>query len=223
MKDTTVIIIPDTKDIDTKALSKLEEAKGLSIVDDVSYKKAGHFILALGELEKAIDSSFDPIIKAQYAAWKLAIAKKDEHYAPLKEAEGIAKAKMAEYQVLAEKRLKEEEVRLREAAQRAEEEDRLSRANALIEAGKPEEALQLLDAEVEAPLVIMPETSAPKVPGIVTRRVWKWKIVDETKIPREYLVPDEVRIGKMVRASEGKIEIPGVEVYQEREIAKGNR
>jgi len=223
MKDSTGLIIPDTREIDSKALSTLEEARSFSIANDSSYKKAGEFLLGIGDLEKAIDSSFDPIIEAQHAAWKLALAKKAEHYVPLKEAEKVIKGKMTDYQVLAEKRLKEEEAKRREAARQAEEEDRLVRANALIEEGKPDEALLILGEPVEAPLIISHEVTAPKINGIVTRTVWKWKIVDEKKLPREYLIPDEARIGKMVRAAEGKIEIPGVEVYQEREIAKGRR
>ena len=223
MKVSMALTIPDIQEIDSRVLSKLEEAKGLSISNDSSYKKAGEFLLGIGDLEKAIDASFDPIIEAQHAAWKLALAKKAEHYVPLKEAETVVKDKMTDYQILAEKRLKEEEARRRGEAMRAVEQDRIDRANALIDQGRPEEALELLDAPVEAPPIIMPETSAPKIAGIVTRNVWRWRIVDEKLLPREYLIPDETRIGKMVRASEGKIEIPGVEVYQEREIAKGRR
>ena len=39
------------------------------------------------------------------------------------------------------------------------------------------------------------------------------EVVDEALIPRDYLMPDEVKIGKVVRATAGSLQIPGIRVF----------
>lgn len=61
--------------------------------------------------------------------------------------------------------------------------------------------------------------SIPKIAGIKGRTNWRFRIVNESLIPRKYLVPSEVAIGGMVRATKDKTkaeaECPGIEVYSE--------
>lgn len=221
--ETKAIALPDTKSVDTKALAAIEAAKGIMISNRPTYEHAGSFLVGLKAIEKEINDTFDPVIKSAYEAHKAAIAARDKHRSPIIEAEKIVKLKMGEFQKVEEKRLREEEERLREMARQEEEAERNRMADRLIEEGRPEEALALLGQQVETPPIIMPEMTAPKIKGVMTRTVWKFRIKDEKLIPRDYLVVDEVKIGKMIRATEGKIEIPGIEVYQEKEIAVGGR
>jgi len=57
------------------------------------------------------------------------------------------------------------------------------------------------------------------VPGTKSQRNYKFKIVRPSIIPRAYLMPDEVAIGRMVRDKKDKIlaetECPGIEVWSE--------
>jgi hypothetical protein len=64
--------------------------------------------------------------------------------------------------------------------------------------------------------IVRVEAAVPKVAGIKARVNWKFRIVAAHKIPREYLMPDEVRIGQTVRSLKqaGEV-IPGVEAYSE--------
>jgi|SRR5262245_1211832 len=71
-----------------------------------------------------------------------------------------------------------------------------------------------------APPVIV-ETDVPKGVGILFRDNWKFEIIEPGLIPRDYLIPDEVAIGKIVRALKGTCKIPGVRVYRERIPVKG--
>ena len=60
-----------------------------------------------------------------------------------------------------------------------------------------------------------------------TTRRWTWKIVDEAKIPRDYLSVNEKKISDMVRAhtrtvagiSECDFKLDGVEVFQEETVS----
>lgn len=52
--------------------------------------------------------------------------------------------------------------------------------------------------------------------GKSTERItWKFEIVDANKIPREYMIPDEMKIRGVVKV--GIREIPGVRIYEHRE------
>lgn len=59
------------------------------------------------------------------------------------------------------------------------------------------------------------DTFVPKVAGIRARVNWKFRIIDAAKLPRKFLMADEVAIGQYVRANKENAAIPGVEVYGE--------
>lgn len=68
--------------------------------------------------------------------------------------------------------------------------------------------------EIIAPLVMGAPKSMETDAGKISYRVdWKAEIVDASKLPREYLIPDEPKINAVVRASRGTIKIPGVRIY----------
>jgi hypothetical protein len=101
------------------------------------------------------------------------------------------------------------EVKKREQARlqkEIEEHERLQRE----QAAKDAEALKASVQEVK----VAPAT--PKIAGLRQRQNWRYRIVDPTKVPREYLMPDEQKIGQAVRAwkKAGEV-IPGIEAYAE--------
>ena len=106
------------------------------------------------------------------------------------------------------------------AAGRAEEAARLAERAATTEAKAAEkvEALEVRAATVVAPII---QREPPKVAGISTREVWKFRISNAAAVPREYCAIDEARIRKVVAALKGDTAIPGVEVYAERVMAAG--
>lgn len=106
------------------------------------------------------------------------------------------------------------------AAGRAAEAAKLAaRAEAKVEKAD----IRAAELEQQAATVVAPIISRepPKVAAIATREVWKFVIEDASKLPREYLVPDEARVRKVVSALKGDANIPGVRVYCEKQIAAG--
>ena len=103
------------------------------------------------------------------------------------------------------------EIGKREAAQLAKEaeEQRLA-AQALAAKQAADSVAAVQDVKVKA--------AVPTVAGIRARVNWKFRIVDASKLPRKYLMPDEVAIGQEVRSSKTETKIPGVEVYSEDSI-----
>jgi cell fate (sporulation/competence/biofilm development) regulator YlbF (YheA/YmcA/DUF963 family) len=49
------------------------------------------------------------------------------------------------------------------------------------------------------------------------RKVWRFEVIDESQVPREYLVVDEKKIRAVVKA--GVRSIPGVRIYEDVDVA----
>jgi hypothetical protein len=134
---------------------------------------------------------------------------------PLMDQETMLKRRIGAYQETVRRNAEAERRRAEEAA--AKERARLAKLAMKAEAdgrlGKAQEFAQRREAVVET--YVPPP---PKQQGISTRTVWKFRIVDEGAIPREYLLVDEAGIRKVVSALKGKTSIPGVEVYQEQVV-----
>jgi chromosome segregation ATPase len=144
-------------------------------------------------------------------------------------AEGERRAAEAQRQAEARARQEAAEAKARgdrEAAFKAEREAREAAAAAQkaeakadrVESAAAErsESLQAEAAQVVAPVV---QRAPPKVSGLSFTEVAKFEVVDKAKLPLEYLVPDEVRIGKVVRALKTDANIPGVRVWMEKQPA----
>jgi hypothetical protein len=115
-----------------------------------------------------------------------------------KDAETIIKTKMLAYQSDQEKKREIEKVKLAER----------------VEAGtlKPETAIKRMENMQEVSTNVK-----GKFGEVSTRTIKKLRIVDETKIPREYLIPNMPKINEA--ALKQGAQIPGVEVYEEKVIA----
>lgn len=137
------------------------------------------------------------------------------------------KAVMVQWDNEQERLRKLEEARLAEAARQQQERDQLELAAELeSEAHRTgdfdllQEATAVLELPVSTPTIFV-QKATPKVAGISYREVWKFRVTDPAKVPREYLSVDEVKIGGVVRALKNAAQIPGVEVYREKTAAAG--
>ncbi len=181
---------------------------------DLSFikKKAKELDEARRELTVPLDESKKKII---------ALFKKPLDF--LKAAEVSVKKAQVGWHIDQEEKRRTEEARLakiqREEAERlkAKAEKEAARAESL----KTEKGKDAAKAKAAATAAVVPtvESKVEKIPGISTRTSWKFRIVKEADIPREYMIPDEVYIGQIVRAGKGKKQIPGIEIYSEDIIA----
>lgn len=98
-------------------------------------------------------------------------------------------------------------------AERKRGEEKLA---AQVESGylKPETAAQKLEKLPE-----VPERAEGNVGTILTRIIPKYEILDESLLPREYLMPDRGKIWEAVRS--GVKEIPGCRIWEEKNISGG--
>lgn len=80
---------------------------------------------------------------------------------------------------------------------------------------------KVANLEASAMSVVAPiiQTETPKVTGLARKVVWKYRIKDASKLPREFTMPDEKKIAGVVRALKGDTKIDGVEVWNEPDVA----
>lgn len=215
----------ETTEVENKALSIMDQAKAVKIVDAGSYTVAGLLWKSIKDMMKEVADTFDPIIEKAHASHKEALAQKAKFYAPLEAAYRSVKGLMSTYDAEQERIRLAEQRRLDEIARKAEEERLLQEAIAAEEEARrngatKEEAAQEAEAVIAAPVyvapVIIPKATPKLAGGPVYRTIWKFRITDAAKIPRQYLVPDEVKIGQIVRALKRESNIPGIEPYEER-------
>jgi hypothetical protein len=198
--------------------SLLQQANAITVTNAEDYGDAATVLKGVKTLRKRVSEEFGPAVKAAHQAHKTMKALEQKFDLPLVACESRIKTTMAGWERAERERARAEEERLRAEAQRAEEDRRIKEAEALESAGKSEAAEQLLNAPVPATAVVV-KPSVPKVDGVSTRETWKFEIVNEDAIPREYMMPDEKKIGAHVRSMKRRANIPGVEPYPETSVS----
>lgn len=224
MEATALKLIPETNEVENKALSLVEQAGMVKISDSKSYEVAGFLWKTIGEVMKEVKETFDPIVDAAFKAHKKACEQRSKYFDPLAKAQKSVKGLMSDYDAEQERIRREEQRRLEEIARKEEEERRLleaieaeeeAKANGLTAQEAAQEAETIINEPVYVPPVVLPKET-PKVKGLSFRTIWKFRVVNVDAIPRQYMIPDEKAIGAIVRSSQGRIRIAGVEPYEER-------
>jgi hypothetical protein len=219
---TALAILPEYEEIYREATTFAGRAKLVAITDNESYCLAAMTLKSIKDCLKRVDDRLEPGRKAAYASYQEWLDLIREAKAPYLDAEAHIKLQIATYQKEEEMKRRAEESHLRERARQREEERRLQEALLAEREGNHKEAEEILAEEVSIPPPVR-EMSVPKIEGISTTTVWKWRVTDEHKIPREYLRIDETRINGVVRAMKEATNVPGIEIYPESIVRAGTK
>ncbi len=201
------------------------EAQGITITDQDSYAYAGAFVTkSLKPALREIEARFRPMQRAADASKKEILDQRRALEDPLKEAERITKQRMGVW--LTEQRritAEAEAERLRVAREEAETAT-LAEAARLEEAGHTKAAEEMITAPV-VPVVSAPPPEEPKAAGVSARFVTKYRIIDARKITAAFMMPDEKKIGQIVRSmgADAAELVGGIEIYEEPVIAASAR
>jgi hypothetical protein len=186
---------------------------------------AGMLWKSIKDMMKEVAETFDPIIEKAHASHKEALAQKAKFYAPLEAAYKSVKGLMSKWDMYQEAIRLEEQRRLEEIAWKAAEEQALldaiaaeedARRNGATKEEAAQEATNIINEPVYVAPVVIPKAVPKMAGGPVYRTIWKYRITDPAKLPRQFLIPDDVKIGQIVRAMKKEHNIPGVEAYEER-------
>ena len=180
------------------------------IKDQAEYDAACEWLKAVKKKAKEVEAFYEPDKKHYYGIYKEIMAKTKSLTDILSVCEKGVKSKIKDY-ADAERKKKEE-------AQKKEEEARAKAA----ENAKEDDPDGIAYKDPMAGLIAPSATPSKKVgentAGVVLATVWKWKISDESAIPREYFLLDESKINGVVRAMKGDTKIPGIEVYEDTQV-----
>jgi F0F1-type ATP synthase membrane subunit b/b' len=136
----------------------------------------------------------------------------------LLQAEQTLERAMLAYRRERERQRREAEAALRDVT--AKEAERLRRLAEQAEAkGKSERAEDLREQAAMLPAQQLALPAMPKVKGQSISTRWKFRIVDEAALPRDYLMADLKKIGGVVDSCKDQTHIPGVEVFAEEIIS----
>jgi hypothetical protein len=207
----------ETLELEKASESLLVQAEHYTaIVTTQDYIAANNLGLALKAMVTSMEEYWEVLISDAHKHHKALVARKNEMTGPAKSAIAKIKILVAAYDANEEKKRQEDERAAAEALRNQAEAEALETAAALQAAGDRFGAEQTLEAAINAPAppVIIP-SAVPTITGKSSRQNWKFRITDADKIPREYLMVDEQKIGAIVRALKEKHGIPGIQAYPE--------
>lgn len=210
----------DTNELLMAASARLQEARALAIQTAEDLEDASELFNLTKSTRDAYERERVAEKEPHLAAGRAVDARWKPVLTTLDDASNEIASKIRAFRREMERRAEEEQRRLRE--QQEKERQRLERLAEKAEAkGLTETADALIrEAETMQPAIVQP--AVPRhVPGLQTAERWTFVIEDESKLPLEYLIPDEQAIRRTVQAMKGRTAIPGVRVYREDQIKRG--
>jgi len=148
----------------------LSGAEAIDIKDDLDYEDAAGYVKNIKAVRQEIMAFTKDTVTKAHEAHKAATTMRNNLLDPLKEADGVIRKKMLAFQV-----------------------ERDKAAEKLAEKVAEETGSEVM-AEAAAH-----SAAVPKVSGIGNVSTWDFEVTDESKIKAEFMVPDLVRIRKVVR------------------------
>ena len=247
MTDITIAPIK-TDNVDvaiTESNIVLKEIQSIDVKDQLSYERVASIRKVVNSKIKELDAERKEITVPLDTAKKKIMELFNKPLAICKQVLTACDVMMIAYTDLQERKRKEEQDRLDRIAEAArkkkEEEERVWRekedakrkeAEKLAAEGKEEEARKA-QAEADkatakadkkqdqAAEVIAPVAAArvEKPQGVSYVERWSGEVVDESILPREYMVPDQSKINKVISATKGTLPIPGVKIIKTRTVS----
>ena len=190
----------------------VEQVRALTVTNLEEHRIAGIRVAEIRELEKELEAEYKALPVIVEA--KRLQGVKGELAAMLEEARKSGKRKMMDFEDDQERKRQDEERRLQAEAKKKADDEALAAAEAAEKQGEHEAAAAIISDPVAVPVVVVPKQEI-KAAGHSRRMVPKFRIANASLIPRQYLKPDEVAIGGVIRALRGAANIPGVEYYEE--------
>jgi uncharacterized protein YhaN len=223
----------ETQDVETKAVTIVDQAKAVKVTDAASYQAAGSLYKSIGEMIKEVKDTFDPICEAANKAHKAATAKRAKFLDPLQDAYRSVKGLMSAWDAEQERLRQEEQRRLEEIARKEAEERAILDAIAAEEEAKrngatqeeaEEEAAAIIEQPVYVPPVVVPK-AVPKVQGVSFRELWSCECFDvralckgvaEGRVSPECVLPNMPVLNQLATGLKATMNVPGCRAIMRR-------
>mgnify|MGYP001616449922 CR=1 FL=1 len=240
--NTVTSLAPTRESLQIEATTWAGKVSVLTIIDRESCVNASHFLRSIKGLRAQIQQWFEPHIEAAMetkrkadAARKALVDERDRIEAPLVDAETRVKRALLTWETEQENIRREQERQLQAEAQRQAEAMTLAaaaemelKATATGDAGLLQEAQDILDQPIKAPVVSVAKL-IPKVQGVTYRDHWKVHqdidvkalaaAVGASLAPATFVLPNLPALNSFARATQGTQAVPGLKFWNDREIA----
>jgi len=176
----------------------------IAVVNQETYVQANDQIGKLQTVRKAIVERFSDPKKAAAEAHKKICALEKEFLNPVDQRITALKNATVRWYSAEQARIRAEEEKKRKEAEEL--------AKLAAEAEAAGDIVTAEEAVVEAAMAEAKVTVMPKVSGTSMREVYKGVVVDVNALPREYMMPNQAMIDKVVQSTKGALQIPGVRI-----------
>lgn len=204
--------------IERQAVALAKQYQAFKVTDVASCEAAEEALKKVKRVELAWDAFMDPQIAEKRGALEATKQVKFKLLAQIMPMKNWLQEQVGAFRRKLDAKEDRAQVQAEGRAEEDAKEERARQIKMLKDAGRNAEALALS----RRPLTVAPVVARierPKSSGVAVRELWDFRITDEALIPREYLVPDEVAIGKVVRAMKANTRIAGVEVFAKNSVA----
>jgi hypothetical protein len=222
----TLNLEQEARQVGEQALAVVRRGESLRVIDLVSRANAAELGRVVAGLDSQAKEKFDAIKRPLTEAKNRVLAWEHEVRDPLERVKKHLSLQIGSFDQEQERLRRIEEARLQaearklaeEEAKKAAEEQAIADALLLESAGDSTGAEAVLNNPMPQPVYVPPvilQRETVKTAGVSSAQTWKFVIENPDLIPREYLVPDSVKIGQIVRAMKDKTNIPGIKAYPE--------
>ena len=185
-------------------LQKYAEARVIKTAEDL--KPANDDLVTIRRLKKALEEKRKEYVKPLQDHVKSINDTFKTFMEPIEIADKVTSQKMLAFDA-EQKRIRSEQERINaERIKLAQDEMKLN--------GELTESVNLVEVIQEVPTTIRTEVGTTG-----QRDNWKWEVQDINQVPREYLMINAGMLTPIVKASKGRLAIPGIRIYNEPIIA----
>ncbi len=211
--------INDEKKIKEMELTTASRVKEIKIVDDQSNQDALNFGMEIKRRIKNIEKFFEEPLKTLHAAHLKMSKNKKDALAPFEKMEREIKDMSLAYMDEQDKKRRQEQEAAEKEQRRIQAEERQRQIDEAAALGTPEEVKAIVDAPLPPPPAFIPPPAVEKPKGAATTTRWQFEIVDAKLITREFLMPDEKKLGAYATAMKDGAVVPGVRFYPKTDLS----
>lgn len=211
----------ETALIEKDVENALTTARNIVVRSNEEEAFALEFCKIIKKCQKEVGDEYDEVISKAHTIHKDLVAKKKKYLDPLKEAEDKIRDAIKSYRLDLELERQAQEKKAKEDAEaslQAEKDRLLKEAEAAKSSGDDDKAdeLALKSATIENGGVFV-TSKAVKQEGMSSSIIWKGRVSDVNKLPKEYLTitPNQKAIDAHIKLNGSLRAIPGVEYYQD--------
>lgn len=207
----------ETQELEKQSESLVVRAQTCTVITNrAQYVATIELGRALKAMNDGIEQYWEPLINDAFKQHKALVARKKQMTSPVLEAITKLKLMTTVYEDQEERKRKEAERIAAEALRKEQETEALLEAQRLSAAGDQMGAESVLEHAISAPPPpVIIQSTIPQVQGKSSRQNWKYRVTDLSKVPDEYKMLDDAKVGQVVRAMKEKTNIPGIQAYPE--------